>query len=148
LERHKKTGIAIVFFGIAIILWAILTDSTGDNTVRSAELEREKQFLAQFDPAIIELAKKNLPELRALPLEILRQCENVKSQTDYNIFIRALAADEDDLAETLREINTALKILEAENYDKHPVVGPLIYQTRDTAVKTSNCIDKVISKYG
>jgi len=108
----------------------------------------KEEFDSRFDPAIVASAKKNLPEMQELPLEILRQCEKVNSYSKYEIFVIALAVNSADLEETIRGIDMALEILESEGFDKHPEVGPLIYQTRDTAAKAGNCIDKVISRYG
>ncbi len=122
-----------------------IKEQTAATTKRVEKIIKEQ---ARFDPSIVASAKRNIPEMKALPEEILKQCENVNSRADYEIFILALTVQEINLEEILRDIKIALRALEIDGYDEHPEVGPLIYQTRNIAIKTGNCIDEVIRKYG
>jgi len=101
-----------------------------------------------FDPTVIKLIKENIPEMQSLPKEILRQCQNVKSYSDYQTFILAVMVMEEELTETITLINSVLTDLELQGYDKHPEVGQLISETRYLASRTSACLDYLIILYG
>ena len=115
------------------------------DTSKSAELVKTSDI--EFDPIIVESAKKNIPGMQSLLDETLRQCKNVKSFEDYQIFILAVASLEDELTQTITNSDLALTVLELKGYDKHPEVGPLIKETRSLATETSQCLDDMIKKY-
>ena len=115
-----------------------------------AELERQRELeeTSKFDPVVVKASKESIPEMQSLPKEILNQCKNIKSFSDYQVFILAVAIMEDELVEILELIDIALAILELQGYDKHPEVGPLIKETRSLAIETSQCLDEKMRKYG
>ena len=116
------------------------------DTSKSAEPVKTSDI--EFDPIIVESAKKNIPGMQSLLNETLRQCKNVKSFEDYQIFILAVASLQDELTQTITSSDLALTVLELKGYDKHPEVGPLIKETRNLATVTSQCLDEMISRYG
>jgi len=111
-----------------------------------AKLNEVKQ--ETFDPELVASAKKNIPILRSLPEELLEQCENVNSASDFRILVVAVASMKDDLTKSLYKINLLLTSLELQGYDEHPEVGPLITETRSIAVEASECIKDLAKKYG
>jgi len=117
-------------------------------TEKFAEIIGLETTSTQFDPEIVKASKENIPGMQALPREILKQCKNVKSYSDYLTFSLAVSFVIDELVDTIEKINAALTTLELEGYDKHPEVGPLIKETRSLATETSECVDDVLRKYG
>jgi len=111
------------------------------------EAERQKELQSKFDPIIVQSALENIPDMLALPKEILKQCKAVKSYSDYLIFATAVAVMGEDLTQIMYEINVVLSALELEGYDKHPKVGPLIRETRSVAGETSDCLTDLVSRY-
>jgi len=102
----------------------------------------------KFDPVIVAAAKKSIPEMQSLPKEILKQCKNVKSSSDYIVFGLAVEVMLDELMDGIRSIDAALTILELSGYDKHPEVGPLIKETRSISSEVITCIKELTRRYG
>jgi len=86
--------------------------------------------------------------MQALPKEVLKQCLAVNSYSDYQTFGLALALMQDEMMQTIEDIDTALIILELNGYDEHPEVGPLISETRRISGDTSDCIATLMILYG
>ena len=97
---------------------------------------------------VIASAKENIPIMQSLPKEILTQCQNVNSYSDYQIFILAVALLKDELLENINNIDAALTVLELQGYGKHPEVGPLIKETRSISAETTECLEDIVRKYG
>jgi len=97
---------------------------------------------------VVKAVKENISGIQSLPKEILKQCQNVRSYSDYLTFGLAVAAMQDELLENIANIDAVLTVLELQGYDKHPEIGPLIKQTRILAAETGECIDDVLRKYG
>ncbi len=111
------------------------------------EAERQKELQSKFDPIIVASAKKNIPDMLALPKGILAQCKAVKSFSDYETFAIVIGLMSEDLTQIMLEINVVLSALELDGYDKHPEVGPLIRETRSVAGETGDCITDLVSRY-
>jgi hypothetical protein len=103
---------------------------------------------SQFDPVIVQSAKENIPGMQSLPREILNQCINVNSYSKYETFMLAIALMGDEIVKNIDDIDLVLTTLELAGYDEHPEVGKLIKDTRNISLSASNCIDRVISRYG
>ena len=161
------TGISVAYFIYIGTYSSTSTDNTPELTAEplereiqatreleearyQAELERQRELeeTSKFDPVVVKAAKENIPEMQALPKEVLNQCKNIKSFSDYQVFSLAVAIMWDQFVETIELIDTALTILELQGYDKHPEVGPLIKETRSIAIEANQCLDEKIRKYG
>ena len=116
-----------------------------------AELERQRDLESsntKFDTELVEAAKENIPLMQSLPREILEQCRAVKSYSDYQTFLIVVGIMSGELVENLETMDTLLTTLEIQGYDKHPEVGPLIKETRNVAMRASDCMNDLIRKYG
>ena len=102
----------------------------------------------KYDPKIVAAAKQYIPDMQALPLEILKQCRAIDSRTDYNNFLLVVALLEEDLSDLIVDMGEAMTILELSGYDDHPEVGPLIKETRKIALDAGFCITDKMSRYG
>jgi len=78
----------------------------------------------------------------------LEQCRAVNSYSDYVTFTLVVGTMSDELIEIFEKMDTLLTILEIQGYDKHSEVGPLIKETRNLAMRTSDCMDDLTRKYG
>ena len=130
----------------------IQTDRAAEEAKYQAELERqrvaEEASASKFDPIIVNAAKKYLPDMGALPKEILKQCLAVDSYSDYQNLALAIALLEDEMTQAIIDLDDALIILEIQGYDEHPEVGPLISETRQIAGDASDCLRTVDIIYG
>ena len=102
----------------------------------------------EFDPLLVASAKENIPQMQELSKFVLKECRDVNSYSDYQVFALAVAATEGTLVETIYGIADVLMILELEGYDEHPEVGPLIKETRSLQLEASYCIDDLLMRYG
>ena len=102
----------------------------------------------KYDPIIVAAAKQYIPDMQALPLEILKQCRAIDSRSDYNNFLLVVGLLGDEMTEVMEGIGEAMTILELNGYDEHPEVGPLIKETRKIARDTGSCITDRMSQYG
>ena len=101
----------------------------------------------EFDPLLVAEAKKSIPVMQDLAKLVLKECRDVNSYSDYQVFALAVAATEGSIAETILGVGEVLMILELEGYDEHPEVGPLIKETRSLYLKTGYCIDDLLVRY-
>jgi len=156
-------GISVIYF--AAIAASGSNDSNSQSTIKETipatpreivpqssppppKVTPEKTDITGLDPLVIASAKKNIPIMQSLPKEILTQCQNVNSYSDYQIFILAVALLEDELLENINNIDAALTVLELQGYGKHPEVGPLIKETRSISAETTECLEDIVRKYG
>jgi len=54
----------------------------------------------------------------------------------------------DDMVEAIENIDLVLSILELKGYDEHPEVGPLIKETRQIVRDSTDCLTKIVARYG
>ena len=158
-------GIGISAIYIAAISASGSNDSNSQTSTKETTPTTQKEIIPQLspppptvtpektdntglDPAVIKAAKENIPPMQSLPKEILKQCQNVRSYSDYITFGLAVATMEDELLENINNIDAVLTVLELKGYDKHPEVGPLIKETRSLATESSECLNDLLRKYG
>jgi len=143
---------------------AIIQGKLEEALTKYIELSKEHNFLVkqtippkvepkqpsddEFDPAIVASAKKNIPYMQSLPKEILKQCKNVKSLSDYIAFGLAVESKLDELVKGIGNIDEVLTVLEVKGYDKHPEVGPLIKKTRSLSIEVNECLNELQRRYG
>jgi len=111
------------------------------------EAERQKELQTKFDPKIVQSALENIPDMQALPREVLKQCKAVKSFSDYLILGTAVGLMSEDFTQTLIQMDAVLSVLELAGYDEHPEVGPLIKETRRLAGESGDCIIDLVNRY-
>ncbi len=104
-------------------------------------------YTSPYDPEIVKSAKANIPSMQSPFRAILKQCNSVNSYSDYEVFVTAIAMMQDQLIQNTNDVNAILTTLELAGYDEHPEVGPLIKETRNLALNTSSCIDRVLRIY-
>jgi len=152
----KKAKICLIIgFGISTVWWIGVFASSGTSETNPKETTPipipipipTLTPLPEFDPEVVESALKNIPDMQALPREVLQQCKAVKSYSDYLIFATAVAVMSEDLTQTLKLMDTALSSLELQGYDKHPKVGPLIREARSLAGESGDCVRDLVSRY-
>jgi len=116
------------------------------------ELERERELEQpsddKLDPALVASAKKNIPDMQSLPQEILKQCKNVKSLSDFITLGLAVEIMMDELLASMELNNALITSLEVNGYDKHPEVGPLIKKYRSITFEMTECMDEITRRYG
>ena len=150
-RRFKKFAIGCGIFVVALVILAGFGSSNNASTNELGSglpAEYNADIPLEFDPLMVATAKENIPNLQELAKVVLRECRNVNSYSDYQVFALALAANEEIMLETLHGVDDALTVLELEGYDEHPEIGPLIKETRSLYVTTGNCLDDVMMRYG
>ena len=148
--RFKKFAIGCGIFVVALVILAgfgssndATTPADITSTYQPPTLDTEKAF----DPLIVASARENIPQMQEISKVVLKECRDVNSYSDYQVFALAVAATEGSIAETILGVGEVLMILELEGYDEHPEVGPLIKETRSLQLEASYCIDDLLMRY-
>jgi rRNA maturation endonuclease Nob1 len=153
--RFKKFAIGCGIFMVALVILAgfgssntepTFTACTGVGCPGSATTSADIPL--EFDPLIVASARENIPQMQEISKVVLKECRDVNSYSDYQVFALAVAATEGSIAETILGVGEVLMILELEGYDEHPEVGPLIKETRSLQLEASYCIDDLLMRYG
>jgi len=91
----------------------IITKETIPSTKPVPVPKSEPSNTIKYDPIIVASAKKNIPEMQALPLEILKQCRAIDSRSDYNNFLLAVGLLGDEMTEAI--FGVALLLISASS---------------------------------
>ncbi|MFQ5439962.1 MAG: hypothetical protein ACE5DL_00715 [Nitrosopumilaceae archaeon] len=150
MEKQKKNAI-IVFAGIAFFIVIIVGVSMiflpDKPETTQDEKSNDQNDIVSYDPEIVTEAEKGIPEFQNLFSTILRECNDVNSSADYDIFMSVYSLTNEDFAQTIYEIDSALAFLEESGYQKHSTLGPMIKDTRQLAGISGDCIIKLQNKY-
>lgn len=152
-------GIAII---IVIIVGVVMILLPGDQTKQESVDENISQNMqedkvgevyvdeinpVEFDPEIVKMAEKSIPGMQTIFREVLDKCNAVDSYRDYLVMGNAIFIVQDEMTESVKEVDKALSSLEILGYDKHPTVGPLIKETRQLAGDSGDCVTDLVNKY-
>jgi len=150
VEERKKNA-AIGFVGIAVIIViivgvvaALLPD---ESETAQEEVVNEPTGNIEFDPEMVRVAEKNIPDMQLLFREVLNQCNAVESYSDYLVMGTAISIVQDEMVQAAEEVDEALTILELSGYNEHSTVGPLIKETRQLIGSSGDCVRDLINKY-
>ena len=149
--RFKKFAIGCGIFVVALVILAGFGSSNNASTNELGSglpAEYNTDIPLEFDPLIVASARENIPQMQEISKVVLKECRDVNSYSDYQVFALAVAATEGSIAETILGVGEVLMILELEGYDEHPEVGPLIKETRSLQLEASYCIDDLLMRYG
>ena len=145
-------GIGFFIIWTAVTMASVTDDSSTEVTQGTIPISKpaapKLSNTIEFDPKVVAASKKYIPDLQALPLEILQQCRAIDSYSDFSNFITVVGLLGNDLTDVIKDIDSMLTTLELDGYDEHPEVGPLIKETRQIARNVSSCLDDVVNRYG